>query len=153
MTTSTCTPRACMSPKICTTPPQPQQPQQPVPDCLLKIFQSAANFLASCPQHSNMQSTIHSTVCQPGRDNIQAISDKSELVTPGNPTSLSRILLTCLIKHRWSGTIREPDLQGFEPLFALGQGGDEGGVGDGIPAQAHAVHAGKDLHGTLPLAT
>ena len=45
------------------------------------------------------------------------------------------------------------DLPTVEPLLALGKGGDEGGVGNGIAPQPHAVHAAKNLQGALPLTT
>ena len=44
------------------------------------------------------------------------------------------------------------DLQGKDPLLALGQGTDEAGAGDGILAQPLRIHALVDVQGCSPLA-
>jgi hypothetical protein len=42
-------------------------------------------------------------------------------------------------------------LQRVRPLFALGERGDDRGVGDGVAAQAHGVHRAEQLQRRLPL--
>jgi len=42
-------------------------------------------------------------------------------------------------------------LQRVRPLLALGERGDDGGVGDGVAAQTHGVHRAEQLQRRLPL--